>query len=497
MTNQPRQPALSKSRYVAGIQCPKRLFLRCFQPGLAIPPDEAAQDRFDQGTNVGKVAQLAFPGGVLVEDDHRHQREAVASTQALMADPSVPAIFEAAFTFQDVMIRVDILERQQADSWRMIEVKGTTQVKECHLPDAAIQRFVLEGCGVKLTDVCLMHLNNQYVYDGQEYDLKNLFIVESVAFQTESLLADVPAQLVEFRRMLASDTPPVIPASEQCTNPYMCEFFAICNEKMPDDWVGNLPGLTMKKLQSLLAIGVTSIASIPADFALNERQYRACECVRSGQPYFGDGLGLELGALDYPRYYLDFETLAPSLPRFAGMRPFSQIPFQWSLHLQDQPDAPLQHFEFLHDNECDPRGPFITALLAAVGETGPIVVYNAAFEQTRLYEIADWLPTLRPEIQRLIDRIWDLLPIIRSHVYHPAFCGSYSLKYVLPALISTSSYAGMAIANGINAGLAYDALVSQPLDADKRHQLRTDLLSYCGQDSLAMQQLISFLEQCS
>lgn len=497
MTNQPGLPVLSKSRYVAGIQCPKRLFFRCYQPDLATPPDKAAQDRFDQGANVGKVAQLAFPGGVLVENDHRHQRDAVARTQELIADSTVPAIFEAAFTFQDVMIRVDILERLQADSWRMIEVKGTTQVKECHLPDVAIQRFVLNGCGVTLADVCLMHLNSEYIFDGQEYDLKSLFTIESVLLQTESLLAEVPEHLVDFRSMLAADTPPDIPAGEQCTDPYQCEFFALCNVKMPDDWVGNLPGLTGEKLQDLLNIGVTTIAAIPADFTLNERQCHARECVRSGLPYFGAELQQVLETLGYPRYYLDFETYAPSLPRFAGMHPFSQIPFQWSLHVQDYPDKPLRHYEFLHEDNSDPREPFITSLLAAVSDAGAIVVYNAAFEQTRLKEIADWLPAFRFDIQHLLERIWDLLPVIRSHVYHPAFCGSYSLKYVLPALIPEMPYTGMAIADGIHAGLGYDALVSQPLNPDERCQLRTDMLAYCGQDSLAMQQLISFLENCS
>ena len=166
-----------------------------------------------------------------------------------------------------------------------------------------------------------------------------------------------------------------------------------------------------------------------------------------------------LSHLQYPLYFMDFETVNPAIPRFLGMHPYDQIPFQWSVHVQSQPGTPPEHYEFLASDTCDPRRDFISSLCEAIGQRGSIVVYNASFESQRLGELASFLPEFAQQIENIQSRLWDLFPIIRDHVYHPAFAGSYSLKAVLPALVPEMSYEGMEVADGQHAGLAWETMV--------------------------------------
>jgi hypothetical protein len=174
------------------------------------------------------------------------------------------------------------------------------------------------------------------------------------------------------------------------------------------------------------------------------------------------------------------------------MRPFDQLPFQWSLHVQRRPEAEPEHYEFLSTDGSDPRREFITSLCGALGESGSIVVY-AAFESQRLSEIAAWLPEFAGQIKRIQPRLRDLLPIVRNHVYHPAFAGSYSLKTVLPALIPEMSYDRMVVANGKDAGLAWESLARGSVDEAERERITKALLDYCSQDTLALVKLTELL----
>jgi hypothetical protein len=250
-------------------------------------------------------------------------------------------------------------------------------------------------------------------------------------------------------------------------------------------------------VEELQGIGVESILDIPADFPLNERQRRAAMCVQTGKPWFSTELGKELGSLKYPLYFMDFETVNPAIPRFAGMRSYDQIPFQWSVHVLREPGTQLEHFEFLDIDTNDPRRSFITSLCTALGEKGNIVVYNATFESQRLSELANWLPEFAGRIKKIQRRLWDLLPVVRNRVYHPAFAGSYSLKSLLPALAPEMTYEGMAVANGQDAGLAWESLVNGGLDQSERERTRRALLEYCGQDTRALVKLLEELRSAT
>ena len=483
---------ISKSKYMAGVQCLKRLYWQVHEPELGgSVPDAAAIAIMERGREVGKLARQLFAGGVEVPFCDTEQ--AIRITRELIANPDVPAIFEAAFENGGVFVRVDILHRRRDNRWRLIEVKSTADLKEQHLDDVAIQCRVASRSGLDLASSCLAHVNRNYVFQGGTIDVRRFFKIRNLTRRVERLLPKLTFQLRSEHRVLAMPNPPAIPPGPHCTNPVTCEFFDRCNLPLPDDHIGYLPRLHASAAEELEEMGVESIHDIPEDFSLTDRQRIACTSVQTGEPWFSAELGKELGSLKYPLYFMDFESINPAIPRFSGMRPFDQLPFQWSIHVQRQPEAETEHYEFLATDSGDPRREFITSLCSALGKTGSIVVYNQQFESQRLAELANWLPEYAGRIKRIQPRLWDLLPVVRNHVYHPAFAGSYSLKAVLPALGTEMSYKGMAVASGQDAGLAWETLKRGALNQVESDRIEKALLDYCGLDTLALVRLLEAL----
>lgn len=484
---------LTKSRFVAGTQCPKRLYLQVHQPELAAQPTAADQAIIEQGRQVGVLARQLFPGGIEVRSD-AGLGEAIRATRELLRNESVPAIFEGVFEYRNVLVKVDILNRRQGDGrWRLTEVKSTSDLKDHHVEDVAIQYRVLSRSGVDVASVCLAHVNRGYTYPGGEIDPRRFFRIRNLTRRVQRLQPKLTFQLRSQFTVLALPTAPDIAPGRHCTDPVTCEFFDHCNPPRPHDHIGFLPRLHANAAEQLEQMGIQSIRDIPEDFELTEIQQRAATCVQTGEPWFSPELGDQLSGLVYPLHFVDFETVNPCVPRFAGTRPYDQIPFQFSVHTVRKPDAAPEHREFLATDASDPRRDFITSLCDALGESGSIVVYSG-FESQRLAELAAWLPEYAERINAIQARLFDLLPVIRNHIYHPAFAGSYSLKSVLPALVPSLTYSGMEVANGQDAGLAWESLVRGSLDSGERERIRKALLDYCALDTLALIKLLQHLQ---
>jgi len=487
----PVSTQISKSKFVAGAQCLKRLYLQVHQPELAAEPNASGYAIMEQGQEVGRLAHQLFPGGVKV-DGSDGLGQAIRTTQELIANPEVPAIFEGAFSNGDVLVRVDILHRRRDNRWRLIEVKSTTDLKEEHLDDVGIQTRVVSRSGLDLASSCLAHINRNYVFGGS-IEVRRFFKIRNLTGRVERLQPKLNFLLRSEFRMLAFPQPPPIPVGPHCTDPITCEFYDRCNPPLPDDHIGYIPRIHASAVEELEELGIQSIHDIPDDFPLNERQRRASTSVQTAGPWFSTDLGEELGALKYPLCFMDFETINPAIPRFAGMRPYDQIPFQWSVHVRRNPGAEPEHHEFLATDTNDPRREFIASLCSALGRSGSIVVYNQQFESQRLSELAAWLPEFAGRIEKIQHRLWDLLPVVRNHVYHPAFAGSFSLKVVLPALVPDMTYEGMVVAGGQDAGRAWQSLIRGGLDQVERDKIKKALLEYCGQDTLALLMLLNTL----
>ena len=322
--------------------------------------------------------------------------------------------------------------------------------------------------------------------------MRRFFKIRNLTRRVQRLQPKLTFQLRSELRVLVMPKAPDIPPGPHCTNPVTCEFFDRCNPPLPDDHIGYLPRLHASAEEELEEIGVKSIRDVPDDFELTEIQRRAATCVQTGESWFNPELGVVLRSLRYPLYFMDFESVNPAVPRFPGMRPYDQLPFQWSVHVLRQPGAEPEHYEFLATDASDPRREFVESLCNALGESGNIVVYSA-FESQRLAELAAYFPEFAGRIEQLQARLWDLLPVIRNNVYHPAFMGSYSVKFVLPALVPDLTYEGMKVGNGQEAGLAWESLVRGNLGEAERQSIRGALLSYCGLDTLAMVRLVERL----
>ncbi len=486
-------PRLSKSKFLSGVQCHRRLYLEIHQPALATPPDASMQAILDMGTEIGIFAQQRFRGGVLVKSGFRQREAAIAETAALLQDPGILAIFEGAFEHEGVLVRVDILERVRngeggSSSWRLIEVKSSTRVKDVHLDDLSIQSHVVQGAGLRLDATCLMHIDTGYLYQGGEVDLQALFSVEDVSEAVTDRRGRVPERLAAMKATLLNSDPPMIEPGQHCHTPYECPFWAHCTKGKPQRWIYNLPG--KKEIASqLIRQGIMTIDEIPDSTRLSDVQRK----VKDNVEWMSSELGRILHSVRYPIHHLDAETVMLALPRFPSTRPYQSLPVQWSNHIQ-LASGEIMHQEFLHGEASDPRRRWVEALIESLGETGSIVVYSA-YEESLIRQLAEAFPEFKSALNSILKRLWDLLPVIRNHYYHPAFNGSYSIKSVLPAVVPSLGYADLTIQEGGQAAAEYYRMVFVETDWVERNSIREALLRYCERDTLAMVELRRVLKE--
>ena len=487
LTTHPLPARLSKSKFLAGLQCLKRLYLEIHSPQLAAAPDPATQAILEMGTEIGVLARRRFPGGVLVTSGFRQRETALTETAALVNDPSVPAIFEAAFQHDGVVVRVDILERlfqRNGDpgGWRLIEVKSSSRVKEGHFDDLAIQSHVLSGAGLQVQASCLMHLNTTYVYAGQEIDLQDLFIIADVSETVAARRGTITDRIEAMRTSLLQQHPPGVEPGAHCHSPHECRFWNHCTAEKPARWIHYLPG-SKGIVSQLVGRGIQTIDEIPDEIALSAVQRR----VKINTEWTSDKLAEVLSTIRYPVHHLDFETVMLAVPRFASTRPYQAIPFQWSNHIEHE-SGEVIHQQYLHQDAGEPRQQWAEALLESLGGHGSICVYSS-YEQAIMEQLAEAFPQYRTAFRHIIKRLWDLLPVIRDHYYHPGFGGSYSMKSVLPALSPALAYGDLAIQDGGHAASAYYRMVFVETDWIEQASLRDALLQYCARDTMAMVQL--------
>jgi len=489
---------LSKTRFLAGLQCPKYLWWRVREPKAPeLTPDASTQLLFDQGTEVGQRACKEFPGGVLVDLPHWEDVARVWATQDAM-ESGAPAVYEATFVEDELFVAVDILARGDSGGWRLIEVKSSLDLKDVHLPDAAVQAWVLGKAGVSVEAVEVMHLNRDCVYPH----LEKLFVRENVTEQVMDWLPRVPAIVAAQKEVL--DGPlPSIDIGPHCKSPYECPFLGRC---WPEPLKHGLHSLYYggKKRNQLADMGVETLDEIPDGFPLSAIQERQRRAVKRGEMVVEGDLAGALAAMfgPAPVAFLDFETVSPFIPRWDGCSPMTQIPVQFSCHLVGA-DGSLRHSEWIVSGPEDPRAGCAERLVELLAEVPVIVAYNASFEKGCLKRLAQALSdsgeagrTTATSLLEMSDRLADLLPVVRNHLYHPDFDGSFGLKSVLPALVPELSYDELEIAGGQVASVELFNLMfrGDGMAEGARKELKTQLLEYCKLDTLALVRLKEVLE---
>ena len=434
------------------------------------------------GHQVGDLACRLVPDGVMVlaEPD---LSAALVMTQGLLATGDRP-IFEATLEHDGVLVRIDIIEPAQDGGWRMAEVKASTRVKDYHRADIATQLWVAKGAGVPISSAAIRHIDTRFVLKS-ENDYHGLFIDTEVLAEVEPLILSRGEVVGAARATLASEEPGIRP-SAHCEQPFSCEFSDYCHSNLPPppEWpVTVLPFGGGKKW---LATGIDDLAAVDPEKLTDELHRRVHAATVTGQPYHDpEGFRAALALWSYPRTWLDFETIAFAIPRWIGTRPFEQVPFQFSAHVEHQSGV-VEHVDFLSLDGSDPRRSCAEALISLLPGEGAVVAYNSSFERCRIVELANIFPDLAHGLRTLAGRVVDLLPITRATWYHRDQRGSWSLKAVLPTIAPELDYIDLAVKDGQSAQFAYLEAVAPNTSAARCAEIDHQLRAYCRRDTQAM-----------
>jgi hypothetical protein len=474
---------LSKSNYLTGLQCPKLLWMKIHKKDSLPEFDVATQFRFSQGSEVGELAKNRYPDGIDIStEDFKDNLE---RTKKHLEERKV--LFEAAFLVDKLYSRADVLIPVEEDEWDIVEVKSGTRVKEENLHDVAFQKHVYEKAGLKIRNSYLMHINNKYVRQG-DLDLEALFTLEDITDDVVEFTKGLEERVEEMLSIMEAEDMPEVTVHVNCDNPHSCG--VDCWDFLPEHNVFDLTRMG-KKAFELMEDGVLHVKDIPEDYPLTSNQKLQIECALSGEVHVDkDKIKKFLKGLKKPLYYLDFETFNVAVPLFDGLRPYQQVPFQFSLHVVGDD---VKHHSFLYKGSGDPRKEFLSELKSKLGSEGSIVVYNQSFEKGILKDLGeefgeiDWVDGLN-------GRIVDLLVPFRNFWYYSSEQkGKAGLKSVLPALVG-KDYSSLEISDGGTASVSYFN-ATYGVDVADREKVYADLEKYCSLDTEGMVWIVGKLEK--
>lgn len=483
---------LSKSRLMASLQCERRLWLEVHRPDLA---ELSASTRvaFATGHEVGEVAQNLYSAthgaGHLLEYD-AGLATALSLTKHLLADPTdTRPIYEATFQHQGILVRLDVLLRTPGGV-HLVEVKSSTSLKPEHVTDCAIQAWVVRGSGLDVQRLSLAHIDNQFVYGG-DGDYRGLLKEHDITADVLALQARVPQWLAAAQGAVAGKAEPDVAPGKRCVTPYECAFMQHCWPHEAAYPVQSLGG-NRELLGSFIGAGFRDLRDVPAEHLTRADHQRIQAVTRAGIQQLDPEAGEFVRSLGYPRYFLDFETVAPAVPLFAGTRPYEALPFQFSCHVQ-QEDGRIEHRQYLDLSGADPRRSCAGALLAALDEAGPVLVYTG-YEQRVIGSLAAWFPDLAGRLRAVGGRLVDLHPVTHRHFYHPDMQGSWSLKKILPIVAPDLSYGAGEVQDGNAASGAWFEARRPETTSERRALLVTELTRYCALDTEGLLRIAQYFQ---
>jgi len=485
-------PLLSKSKYLAGLQCPKYLWKQVHEPQLVPEVDALTQYTFDQGHLIGECAKKLFPDGIDIPTDDFMAN--IAATRRLLAERK--PLFEAGILSGRLYCRLDILDPANEDEWDIIEIKSGTSVREVYIDDVSFQKFCCEKAGLKIRTCQLGFINNQYVRNG-EIDPRQLFVLEDISDQVEEASAAMEDRIHQLMEVILSKTRPEATIGQHCLAPYECPLRAECWGFLPENSIFDLRGGKSTQL-ALYEQGILCIKDIPDSVPLSRQQRIQKECVMTGNVHVEkEEIRRFLSNLKYPLHYLDFETLGSAIPMYDGTRPYQDIPFQFSLHVVENDTSESVYHSFLAEGREDPRPQILRELQRLLGSEGSIIAYNAGFEEGILKELIEAFPEYTNWLEGILARMIDLLhPFTNFHYYSATQKDTASLKKVLPA-ITGKGYEEMGIGAGMDASIAYGRIINGNATEDEIARVRADLLKYCKLDTEGMIWIIAKLRELS
>ncbi|TDJ86729.1 DUF2779 domain-containing protein [Campylobacter volucris] len=487
----------SKSKYTRGTQCAKSLWLQTHKKDVLSKPDENALAKFSTGNKVGELACELFPNGMKIEYGGSSFDEKCAQTKNLLEN-NQEIIYEATFCYDGILIMIDILQNTK-DGLIINEVKSSTSLKDVYIDDCSLQYYVLSNLNYKIKQVNLIHLNNEY-YREDFLDINQLFISNDITDKVIQNQEQVKENLKYFEEILSKNEEPNIDIGTHCFDPYECDGYEYCWAKQRNlcesENIFNISRLNANKKFELYYKNIINFKDIKDLSVFNKNQQIQIKASLNKEIQINkENIKNFLNTLTYPIYHLDFETFMQAVPEFKGVKPYMQIPFQYSLHI-DYKDK-LEHKEFLSECGVDPRYELAKNLINDIPKDVCVLAYNASFEKGVIRNLALVFPEFSEHLLNIEKNIKDLMiPFQNKDYYHYKMQGSYSIKKVLPALIPDMEQAYNdlnLIHNGSEAMQSFEAM--QNMSENERKAYRKALLEYCKLDTLAMVKILKHLEE--
>jgi len=493
---------LSKSKFILGQQCHKSLWLNINGIKPTNQPDDSSIERLNAGNEVGEEAKKLFPGGVeipFIKGNDGFQKMCDLTSDAIKSGSHT--IYEASFLREGVFIRVDIMHLLP-EGWDIYEVKSSSSLRSYHKEDASLQWYILDRViELELNNIYVITLNNKYSKDG-DINTKKLFTLHDLSSFVLSNQVNVKDELNKILHVTDSDIEPKVDIGSHCKKPHECGYFDRCWPKKIKDLnsVFRLYRLNTDKKLSLYNQGIDTFEKLKPSIKLSSTQLNQIKAYEALEPIINKvKINSFIEAVEYPISYFDFETFTDAVPIYDGQKAHMQMPFQYSLHIQDSIDSEhdeLMHYEFIADINKDPRRAIAESLLKNLPERGTIMAYNQSFEISRIKDLADHCPDIATDLLNLNDRFLDLItPFRGGGYYHHEFGGGFSIKKVLPVLCpddESLDYNKLEISNGGMASGAYKEMRNQT--KEEISLTRKKLFDYCWLDTYAMYAIYSKLQ---
>ena len=493
---------ISKSSFILGQQCNKSFWLNINNIEPTNPPDEGTLDRLSAGNEVGDISKELFSGGREVPYIPGEQGKMTEITKEYI-EKGVTSIYEASFIYDDIFIRVDLMNKTDK-GWDIYEVKSSTRIRSYHEYDVSVQWYVLKSLNlIDLNDAFIVTLNNQFSKSDNINPIK-FFNIDSVKQIAEDNQIEVKEKIHELKSIAANADEPMIEIGPHCKKPHSCVYFDRCWPEDIDkiDSIFRLYRMNLKKKLSLFNQGIDSFSKIQDEDSLSPIQKIQLKAYKENSTIINKEKIMDfIDKVQYPISYFDFETFTDAVPIYDMQRPHMQMPFQYSLHLQNNKDEKLNikdnHFEFIAKHDEDPRRSIAESIIKNFPKKGTIMAYNQSFEKSCIKSLAEFCPDLAEDLYALNERFVDLIEPFRNGGYYDSkFRGSFSIKKVLPAVCFNNKeldYKELEISNGGMASSAFKEMREQ--SEDQIMHTREKLFQYCRLDTYAMYAIYQKLMQ--
>lgn len=473
-----RKHSLSKTNYLQFLSCAEELWLQKNRPNLIPKITEDALHKIEQGKLIDQLAKDWFKDGCVLNSENI---------------PAANVVFQKKATHENMVAIADVivLDATKKRHIRLFEVKASTDIKKEHFHDIAFQKMVFEAAGYVVTACYLVHVNKQYSFENN-LDQCELLVIKEVTKEIKALKKETIENAQAAMDWIHGPMPKER-ITVGCPNKLSCPFVKHHFKNLPPVTIYDIPNISAKKLQAFMDIGVLNIHDVPADFPLTERQRKQVDLAQEDEIIVKRGsIKRALNKLEYPLYFIDYESFSYVIPVQDHYKPYQQMVFQYSLHIQEEAGSPIQHTEYILRDRKESVENLIAHMDQAMGNTGSVIVWNESFEKARNKEMADLHPAYASFLHSMNDRMFDLMVLFKKGFYsHPGFKGRNSLKSVLPVLCPDTTYKNLAIQNGAIAAIKWGLATSEKVSKKEANQIFNHLLKYCHLDTLAMVKILA------